>query len=64
MHGMSHVKVINAQQAKLINNYKNIKVKLHLPYASIRSDAYGKCSLWYPADDGGLTTETCRGDID
>jgi hypothetical protein len=26
-------------------------------------DAYDNCSIWYPPDDGGLTAETCRGDI-
>jgi hypothetical protein len=26
-------------------------------------DARGNCSIWQPPDGGGLTTETCRGNI-
>ena len=28
MHSTDHCKIINAQQAKIVNNYKNTKLKL------------------------------------
>jgi hypothetical protein len=35
MHGMEYFKIIDAQQAKLINNYKNAKYKLLKTKAAI-----------------------------
>jgi len=28
MHGVHHVKIVYAQQARLVNNYKNTKLKM------------------------------------
>jgi len=28
MHGVYHVKIVYAQQARLVNNYKNTKLKM------------------------------------
>jgi hypothetical protein len=35
MHGADNIKLVNAQQAKLVYNYTNIKQKLHKTNASI-----------------------------
>ena len=35
MHGTYNIKFFNAQQAKLVYNYKDIKEKLHKKNASI-----------------------------
>ena len=35
MHGLYHVKIVYVQQAKLVNNYKNTKLKLLKINASI-----------------------------
>jgi hypothetical protein len=34
MHDVQNMKVVDAQQAKMTDNYKNIKVKLHKINAS------------------------------
>jgi len=36
MHGVYHVKIVYAQHARLVNNYKNTKLKLFKINASIR----------------------------
>jgi hypothetical protein len=35
MHGESSIKIVNAQQAKVLKNYKNSKVKLHKTNSAI-----------------------------
>jgi hypothetical protein len=43
-HSLNNIKLMNAQQAKLVNIYKNTKVKLHKTEATLWYNKIGRGS--------------------